>query len=299
MQHKKWNLEELDKWGEEKGIHLLPGQIYESRRKEMKWECSQGHHWEASLRKLLVKDQCPICVGIWKASILDHSKYELVGGQSYTHNKSPLLWWCPLCQQEFNSTWNSIQQGRGCPSCAQRHRIEILTRNKLVHQDILVKIEGKPLIPLELYRSCHVKMKWECLNCHGVWEAKWNDIRNGHGCPYCLKKRETAVGHILEELFPSVQPQHQINCPTHIRKSGKIYVDFFIPELCLIVEYQGEQHYQDLKYMKSPGRLEAQKHRDDWLRSYCSQNKILLLEVPFWEQDLRRFILQFLKSIEV
>jgi hypothetical protein len=47
---------------------------------------------------------------------------------------------------------------------------------------------------------------------------------------------------ILKDLYPSIQILEEIQIP--IRKSEYLIVDFFIPLLSIIVEVQGQQHYE-------------------------------------------------------
>jgi hypothetical protein len=64
----------------------------------------------------------------------------------------------------------------------------------------------------------------------------------------------------------------------------RYYVDYYIKDLNLIIEYNGDQHYCPVQFggisiEKAKEKLEKQKLRDQNLRAYCEENKINLLEI--------------------
>jgi very-short-patch-repair endonuclease len=133
-------------------------------------------------------------------------------------------------------------------------------------------------------------LKWNCPNGH-CWSSKWRNIQAGKGCPYCKKKNETRVGNWLQQKFPEVRSQFQFQCPKEIRKSGKIFVDFFIPELNLVVEYHGIQHYKYIPNIhRTEIRFREQVARDSWLRTHCQETGLNYLEVPYSIKDLEEFL---------
>lgn len=69
--------------------------------------------------------------------------------------------------------------------------------------------------------------------------------------------------------------------PTDIKSTGKIYVDFYIPDLNTIIEYNGIQHYVPIEHFGGKLAFNSQKKRDDYLRQYCLKNKIRLIELPY------------------
>ena len=66
--------------------------------------------------------------------------------------------------------------------------------------------------------------------------------------------------------------------------------DFWLPSYKgrdIIIEFHGEQHYEDIDFYYK-GRIRnfaVQQHRDRYLRKYCKDNNIQLLEIPYWDFD--------------
>ena len=86
--------------------------------------------------------------------------------------------------------------------------------------------------------------------------------------------------------------QYEVSVPSNIRITGKIFVDFYLPEYNTFVEYNGKQHYIMQKGFGGQLKFEAQLNRDNYLRAYCKENNIRLIEISYEEKD----IIGYLKS---
>ena len=61
-------------------------------------------------------------------------------------------------------------------------------------------------------------------------------------------------------------------------------VDFYIPVLNAVIEFNGEQHYRFIKHFHSDGyTLEDQKIRDETLATICKERNIKLIIIK-WDQ---------------
>jgi len=68
----------------------------------------------------------------------------------------------------------------------------------------------------------------------------------------------------------------------------KVQLDVFIPSLSLAFEFQGEYHYHDHDVF---GKLAHQKRRDEEKRVACERVNITLIEIPYWWNQSKDFIL--------
>lgn len=59
--------------------------------------------------------------------------------------------------------------------------------------------------------------------------------------------------------------------------------DFFLPNLNLAIEYNGEQHYIENNFFATS--LAEQKRSDKRKELYCKKNNIELLIIPYWEYN--------------
>jgi len=57
--------------------------------------------------------------------------------------------------------------------------------------------------------------------------------------------------------------------------------DFYLPKYNLIVEFDGKQHYHEVKRFKST--LAERQRVDEIKNEYCMKNNINILRIPYWE----------------
>ena len=56
-------------------------------------------------------------------------------------------------------------------------------------------------------------------------------------------------------------------------------LDVFVPRYSLAFEYQGQQHYDEVRLL---GPREIYQQRDEEKRKACREKEITLVEIPFW-----------------
>jgi hypothetical protein len=117
-----------------------------------------------------------------------------------------------------------------------------------------------------------------------------NSDERGYGCPKC--KETTGERAVRKELSEQVNinfdSQHWFE---DCRNIHPLRFDFVIfdedKNVKALIEYQGEQHYIPIKYNKKVSDEQAlanlllNQHRDKIKQSYCTQNNIPLLIIPY------------------
>lgn len=106
--------------------------------------------------------------------------------------KTKTLWKCAKGHQ-WEARYNDIQQGHGCPICAGN-----LPRTPADYHASAQTNEFEWLGPE--VSNTRTKTKWRCKNGH-IWEARFNSIQRGDGCPFCagLVRKTPADYHKLAE----------------------------------------------------------------------------------------------------
>lgn len=92
-------------------------------------------------------------------------------------------------------------------------------------------------------------------------------------------KGELRIKNFLEEN--NIEFIHQKRF-YHEDSSYQIF-DFFLPNLNLAIEYNGEQHYLETNFFAR--NLIEQKESDNRKKMYCKKNNIELLIIPYWEYN--------------
>lgn len=126
-----------------------------------------------------------------------------------------------------------------------------------------------------------------CIICpiHGeFWQNPSAHVR-GDGCRACGQfTKSGSVGEvIISELLKEwgFEYETQKAYPSKVNSSGFLYVDFYIPSLNTVIEYNGEQHYRKVGIWEK--HFERQQARDAELRQYCKDNNITLIEIRYDE----------------
>lgn len=132
---------------------------------------------------------------------------------------------------------------------------------------------------------------------HGEFLQTPHNHLNGRGCPKCNESHgERIITVYLDSLNIYYIKQYKVEVPTFIRKSGLIYIDFYLPDYNIFIEYNGIQHYTPQNHFGGQLKFQKQIMRDNWLRDYCSNKNIQLLEIKY-NEDPKQVLENILKSI--
>ena len=75
-----------------------------------------------------------------------------------------------------------------------------------------------------------------------------------------------------------------------LKYQGKLRYDFYIPDLNLLIEYDGEQHFRPVNFNGSDNKslqndFIKSRARDQQKDLYAMKNHINLMRVPFWLRE--------------
>lgn len=69
-------------------------------------------------------------------------------------------------------------------------------------------------------------------------------------------------------------------------REGRYRYDFYLPQFNICIEYDGQQHFYQVKhFQKTRKDFLAQKEHDRRKNSYCLAKNIKLYRIPYWEID--------------
>jgi len=181
----KIKIEDYYKLAEIRGYIWLGKEIPQSSLVSTEWECSRGHIWKASFQHIQRGDGCPTCVGTKPKGKEDYLALAQKRGFTWLGPDLPqrtinnTVWQC-----EFGHRWetnfNAIQRGRGCPFCAGNAKKSIIDYQSLADSRNLI------LVSNQIPNNVATPAEWECYQGHR-WKASYTSIRRGTGCPFCKK----------------------------------------------------------------------------------------------------------------
>lgn len=285
----------MKKMAEELGGKCL-SETYTNSVTKLKWECEEGHIWEATPTQLRQKGTwCPTCaqrnfgkyqqydMGFIKKLAEDRGGKCLSDVCASAYEK--LSWQC-----EKGHIWETapinIVNGSWCAHCAGKHKYSIEKMHEIASER-----GGKCLSAT--YKNVFTKISWECSNGHH-FDSIPKHIINGHWCPNCTNYlNEERCRFILETLFD-----------TKFIKNRTVLngyeLDGYNEALKLAFEYHGIQHYEQVDFFYSRGdmNLNDRIERDRLKEKMCVEKGIDLLVIPYTiePEDQMNFIVNELFS---
>jgi len=142
------------------------------------------------------------------------------------------------------------------------------------------------------YVNLNSKLKFKCNNGH-VWDAIPNTIlKRGSWCSMCNSTiGENICRYVLEKIFKTSFNKSRPDWLS--TKRGKLELDGYSEKLKIAFEYQGEQHYNPIKfYGGEKDNFKKQLERDK-IKSYrCKKNGVKLLVFPFFKKMLNNEVIK-------
>ena len=199
---------------------LTAADVFPGSRKQIWWQCADGHSWQAPVYSIKAGNSCPYCSGrnaIPGKTDLATTHPHLIKMWSGKNTLSPTevtaashrkAWWVCEKGHEWETTVAVVAvEGCGCPYCAGRLAIPGETDLATVRPDLMEQwdAEKNRISPSDLLPSSHDKVWWRCELGHS-WQAMVfsRAKEKGTGCPYCTGRRVLAGFNDLGTLKPKI-----------------------------------------------------------------------------------------------
>ena len=276
---------------------------YVNSKTKLKHHCLiHDEYWVTSPFNVLKGCGCPQCLKERMSlsnsfnqkdyiNILKSKNSNVIPIGEYVNVKTPILHKCKVHDYDWMTTPDSVLQGCGCPQCS---REKISSKLKKTASEYLeeLKVANPDIIALEDYIDSRTPILHKCLIHNHVWRNSPTHILSGTGCPLCLESRgERLVRQWLEEHRIDFEFQKIfVDC----RDEKPLPFDFYLPKYNLCIEYQGQQHYKPIDYFGGLDNLAYVIKHDKIKESYCKDNGISLLHIPYYkkaEEELNNFLL--------
>lgn len=178
---------------------------------------------------------------------------------------------CPICNREFITQSNHLigDKIQSCDSCA-RNKFEDLTGRTFTNLTVEKRIYGYK--GQTLYQC-----KCICGNTHiaSVGHLKTGTVKS---CG-CLKSSYAQkIQNVLEKNNIVFEKEKRFS---ECRDKLSLPFDFYIPEINMLVEMQGQQHFIPVKFWGSDDGLELRKNHDQIKEEYCKKHGYRLLKIMY------------------
>jgi len=207
--------------------------------------------------------------------------------ENYKGNHTKILLRHNICGHEYKVAPSKFRYGkRRCPKCNKGIKMtstEFYNRVKSIH--------GEDYKVLDDYKNSNTNLKIKHELCGNIFKAApCNFIKkhNPTGCPLCYSSHgEKRVREILLELNIVFEEQKSFD---NMIYNNKLKADFYLPELNIIIEYCGKQHYEVIEYFGGVEGFNKTLSRDKAKKKYCVENNIGFIEIPYFTKDIKKEI---------
>lgn len=183
---------------------------------------------------------------------------------------------CPIhgiFEQSPRSHYNNMS---GCPYCDGSYKsntIEFIEKSKKIHGDTYLYNNVD-------YKTAIQKVSITC-NIHGDYFITPNNHLQGKGCPICkMSHGETKIKKILDLNLINYDRQKTFNQCKNIRL---LPFDFYLIDYNIIIEFDGEQHFNKFRFETNYKKLNDRKINDEIKNNYCINNNIKIYRIKYNE----------------
>lgn len=280
---------------------------YKNSQTKLKFLCENNHYFMMSWNNIQQGQSCSICAGNQN---LTHNevceRIERLNKGYKVLQDSPLYkrWNTKLkisCRNDhyFMASWNSLQQGNGCPEC--------YGKLKYTHQEICEEVskldsEYSVCSDSPLYENAKTKLKLYHSVCKNEFDITWANFKQDSkpcGC-YTSSKNEILLRGYLKSR--NIKFSEQVTFDDLVSdKERKLRYDFGIyenNEITILIEYDGEQHFKPVEYFGGQEQFEKQQHHDKLKNDYAKENNIPLLRIRY-DEDTISVLENYLKDLQL
>ena len=225
-------------------------------------------------------------------------KYQYIGEPPRTGN-GIMHYICPK-HGEIEQRYDvHVRQGCGCPKCVNYSNKKPAEQRC---QEWIAKCIEKYGEGRYDYSRAHEdyvnndSLVWIrcCIHDHWFQQTPDNNLRTVNGsCPICSIEFRESEGEatirrwLVKHGILDFEQEYQLPNEDDTLPLQYLSADFWLlhGREYIIIEYHGEQHYKDIPHFYE-GRVRnfaVQQHRDRYLRQYCHDNGIRLIEIPYSE----------------
>lgn len=266
-----------------------------------------GYEWEITPGNFYVAKTCPKCHGRVdgkiskerrKKNMKTNEEFEKelkeVWGNEYTPLEKyggynfKILTRHEKCGYEWKTRAGTLLKGHGCPKCGGNYR-----RTTEDYRKELEAKFGKKLRLISDFTDVKTDVIIQCDECGEIFTRNAGYLINSDkvaGCPVCRpisSGEEVVRRHLVDSgIYYITQFPIKVDNQT-LRFDFAIYNR---DRIVAFIEYHGEQHYQPIEFFGGLKAFKQQKERDNIKKNYCKTNNISLIEIPYWENDIKNYL---------
>ncbi len=228
---------------------------------------------------------------MWKIPIINNKKFieksiNIHGNKynysvsEYINNNTKIKILCNKCKEYFFQIPHSHLKNHGCFNCYGNKK---LTTDKFIELANHIHANKYDYSNSE-YINNRIKIKILCKKCNEYFFQSFKKhLYQYQGCFRCkISKGEEKIKKIL--IKNKIEFKEQYKFLNQNEEIKLCRFDFFIPKINSIIEFQGQQHFEFIKYFhKNNDNYLKSWYRDILKKEFCLENNINLIEIKYNE----------------
>jgi len=223
---------------------------------------------------------CQKCSGKYQSNTNEFiEKAQLIHGDKYAYSKVEYVTNSQgciiICREhgEFAQTPATHLSGGGCQICAniERKKKQTKSLNDFINEANAVH-NNKYDYSLVDYNNAREKVFIICRE-HGEFVQIPDSHLRGVGCPFCVNKTEGMLFEKIQSIYPTLITQFKQD---FCKKKSHLPFDFCIPELKIIIELDGPQHFTQVSNWSTP---EEQFENDVYKQTCANDNDYSIIRL--------------------
>lgn len=195
------------------------------------------------------------------------------------------------CGYTYTTEARRLLEGHGCSKCAHNLHLSL----DELKEKLKEKFGNEYTILSDNYETVHSKITVRHNRCGNIWPVKANNLLYGYGCSACNQsKGEKMIRILLEQNHKMAQDKDYFY---GYILPNRLHLDFYLPELSLAFEYDGEQHYRPVDFFGGEQAFKNLQERDHRKDQYCKEHNIKLVRIPYTtrtKEDIAKVLNQYL-----
>lgn len=263
---------------------------YKGTHEKIKIICPEHGIFEQRPCDHLHKQGCPYCKPNYpktRENFLELAKQ--THGDKYDYSNIKYVNWktpfeikCKTCGNIFKQSPElHISRKHGCPACGNLKSIKNRTKSKEQFiEEAKILFKDKYDYSKVNYIGANNKVEIVCKQ-HGSFFVTPHHHLSFVGCPICnCSHGEQKIRNLLIENGITFEQQYKFSGCKDI---NPLPFDFYLPELNIVIEMQGEQHYRIIEHFGGEEGFQLQQKHDSIKREFCRENNIKEIEIPYYE----------------
>lgn len=257
--------------------YVLLSKEYTGAKQKLLVKCPNENHqpYETNWGRFKRGGRCPYCnLDNRKVDINYIREYAnqigyILKSTDYKNNSQKLEFICPKGHTTFIS-WGNFNKGRRCSEC--------YCCKKLTDKEVSEYLNKFGYKLNSKYENANTKINIICPEGH-EYTATYGHFYNGKRCPYCKSSNgEARIANYLNKNNIEFKKEYVIKT-----NEKMLRLDFYIEDINLAIEYDGQQHYKPIEKFGGQEEFEKTIYRDGLKDKYCNDNNIQLIRIPYYD----------------